>query len=69
MVLDAELGLPVFAKLSPNTFEIVDIAGAALDAGAHGLTLVNTLLGFGIDAERAATRGSARAAGDCPVRR
>jgi len=51
-VMHAGLGLPVFAKLSPNTFEIVDIAGAALDAGAHGLTLVNTLLGYGIDAER-----------------
>jgi dihydroorotate dehydrogenase (NAD+) catalytic subunit len=51
-VLDAGLGLPVLAKLSPNTFEIVDIAGAALDAGAHGLTLVNTLLGVSIDAER-----------------
>jgi dihydroorotate dehydrogenase (NAD+) catalytic subunit len=48
--LDAQLGLPVFAKLSPNTFEIVDIAGAALDAGATGLTLVNTLLGYSIDA-------------------
>ena len=49
-VIDADLGLPVFAKLSPNTFEIVDIARAAVDAGATGLTLVNTLLGFGIDA-------------------
>ncbi len=49
-VLDAQLGLPVFAKLSPNTFEIVDVAGAALQAGASGLTLVNTLLGYGIDA-------------------
>jgi dihydroorotate dehydrogenase (NAD+) catalytic subunit len=49
-VADAQLGLPLFAKLSPNTFEIVDIAGAALDAGATGLTLVNTLLGYGIDA-------------------
>jgi dihydroorotate dehydrogenase (NAD+) catalytic subunit len=49
-VLDVALDLPVFAKLSPNTFEIVDIAGAALEAGAHGLTLVNTLLGYGIDA-------------------
>ncbi len=49
-VQDAQLGLPVFAKLSPNTFEIVDVAGAALDGGAHGLTLVNTLIGFGIDA-------------------
>jgi dihydroorotate dehydrogenase (NAD+) catalytic subunit len=49
---DAQLGVPVLAKLSPNTFALVDIAGAALDAGAHGLTLVNTLLGFGIDAEQ-----------------
>ncbi len=50
VVLDAGLGLPVFAKLSPNTFEVVDVARAALGAGAHGLTLVNTLLGLGIDA-------------------
>lgn len=42
---------PVFAKLSPNTWEIADIAGAALDAGATGLTLVNTLLGLAIDAD------------------
>jgi dihydroorotate dehydrogenase (NAD+) catalytic subunit len=41
----------VFAKLSPNTWEIADIAGAALDAGATGLTLVNTLLGLAIDAD------------------
>jgi dihydroorotate dehydrogenase (NAD+) catalytic subunit len=49
-VREVDLGLPLFAKLSPNTFEIVDVAGAALDAGVTGLTLVNTLLGFGIDA-------------------
>lgn len=42
---------PVYAKLSPNTWEIADIAGAALDAGATGLTLVNTLLGLAIDAD------------------
>jgi len=48
--VEAALGLPLFAKLSPNTFEVVDIAGAALDAGADGLTLVNTLLGFAVDA-------------------
>ncbi len=48
----AEVGTkPVFAKLSPNTWEIADIAGAALDAGATGLTLVNTLLGLAIDAD------------------
>ncbi len=50
-VLDAGLDLPLFAKLSPNTFEVVDVARAALGAGARGLTLVNTLLGLGIDAE------------------
>ncbi len=50
-VMACDLGLPVFAKLSPNTFEIVDIARAAVDAGATGLTLVNTLLGMGIDTE------------------
>ncbi|MCZ7536346.1 MAG: dihydroorotate dehydrogenase [Acidimicrobiia bacterium] len=44
--------LPVFAKLSPNTSELVEVAGAALEAGAAGLTLVNTLLGLAIDAER-----------------
>jgi dihydroorotate dehydrogenase (NAD+) catalytic subunit len=41
---------PVFAKLSPNVTDIREIAGAALDAGADGLTLVNTVLGLVIDA-------------------
>lgn len=50
-VVECGLNLPIFAKLSPNTFEVVDVARAAIDAGAAGLTLVNTLLGLGIDAE------------------
>jgi dihydroorotate dehydrogenase (NAD+) catalytic subunit len=41
--------LPVFAKLSPNVTDIREIAGAALDAGASGLTLINTVLGMAID--------------------
>ena len=45
-------GLPRWAKLSPNVSDVREIAGAALDAGAEGLTLVNTLLGFAIDVER-----------------
>jgi len=45
-------GLPLFAKLSPNTSELVEVAGAALAAGADGLTLVNTVLGLVVDAER-----------------
>lgn len=40
---------PVWAKLSPNVTDLTEIAGAVLDAGAGGLTLVNTLLGLAID--------------------
>lgn len=36
-------GLPVIAKLSPNTFNVPEIALAAAQAGADALTLVNTL--------------------------
>lgn len=42
-------GFPLWAKLSPNTSDLLAIAGAALEAGAEGLTLVNTLLGMAID--------------------
>jgi dihydroorotate dehydrogenase (NAD+) catalytic subunit len=43
--------LPVFAKLSPNVTDLTTIAGAAVEGGAEGLTLVNTVLGLLIDAE------------------
>ena len=43
--------LPVFPKLSPNVTSIVDIAGAALEAGADGLALINTVFGMAIDTE------------------
>ena len=43
--------LPVFAKLSPNVTDLTEIARAAVDAGADGLTLVNTVLALAIDAE------------------
>jgi dihydroorotate dehydrogenase (NAD+) catalytic subunit len=42
---------PVFAKLSPNTDKLVDVAQAAVDAGANGLTAVNTVRAFPIDIE------------------
>jgi len=51
-VLDADLGLPVFVKLSPNVTDVREIAAAALAAGASGLTLVNTLLGLVVDADQ-----------------
>jgi len=44
--------LPVFAKLSPDVTDIVEIARACLTAGADGLTMINTLLAMVIDTER-----------------
>lgn len=43
---------PVFVKLSPNVTDIVEIARACEDAGADGLTLVNTFLGMRIDIKK-----------------
>lgn len=43
---------PVFIKLSPNVTDIVSIARACEEAGADGLTLVNTFLGMRIDIAR-----------------
>jgi dihydroorotate dehydrogenase (NAD+) catalytic subunit len=42
-------GVPVLAKLSPDVTSIVDIASSVMEAGASGLTLINTLLGLAID--------------------
>lgn len=41
--------VPVYVKLSPNVTNIVPIAQAIEDAGADGLTMINTLLGMRID--------------------
>ncbi len=43
---------PVYMKLSPNVTDIVSIARACVDAGADGLSLINTLLGMRIDLKR-----------------
>ncbi|HEX6311610.1 MAG TPA: dihydroorotate dehydrogenase [Acidimicrobiia bacterium] len=51
-VADAGLGLPLFAKLSPNIADLTDVAAASLGAGATGLTLINTVIGLLVDAER-----------------
>jgi dihydroorotate dehydrogenase (NAD+) catalytic subunit len=40
--------VPVGAKLSPNTPDIVGVAGACRDAGAVFVVLTNTALGFGL---------------------
>jgi dihydroorotate dehydrogenase (NAD+) catalytic subunit len=43
--------LPVFAKLTADVTNIVEVAEACIRAGAHGLSLINTLLGMAIDTE------------------
>lgn len=43
---------PVFVKLSPNVTDIVSIARACEEAGADGISLINTLLGMRIDIRR-----------------
>ena len=43
---------PVLIKLSPNVTDIVSIAKACEDAGADGISLINTLLGMRIDLKR-----------------
>jgi dihydroorotate dehydrogenase (NAD+) catalytic subunit len=43
---------PLVAKLTPNVASMVPIAGAAADAGADAVSLVNTFLGMAIDVER-----------------
>ena len=40
---------PVIVKLSPNVTDIVPIALACQEAGADGISLINTLLGMRID--------------------
>ena len=40
---------PVIIKLSPNVTDIVSIAKACEDAGADGVSLINTLLGMRMD--------------------
>ena len=43
---------PVILKLSPNVTDIVSIAKACEDAGADGISLINTMLGMRIDLNR-----------------
>jgi dihydroorotate dehydrogenase (NAD+) catalytic subunit len=45
----AAAGRPRWAKLSPNTDRVVEVAAAVHDAGAEAVTLVNTLLGMVLD--------------------
>ncbi|MFQ6097127.1 MAG: dihydroorotate dehydrogenase [Armatimonadota bacterium] len=44
--------LPLITKLSPNVTDIVGLANAAVRAGSDAVSLINTLLGMVIDAEK-----------------
>ncbi|MHB2027509.1 MAG: dihydroorotate dehydrogenase [Acidimicrobiales bacterium] len=46
-----ESQLPLWVKLSPNTPDLLEVARAAIDAGAQALVLVNTVVGLSIDIE------------------
>ena len=41
--------LPVLVKLTPNVTNIAEIAAAAADSGADGVSVINTLLGMAVD--------------------
>ena len=45
--------VPVYVKLSPNVTNIVEMAKAVENAGADGLTMINTLLGMRLDLKTA----------------
>jgi dihydroorotate dehydrogenase (NAD+) catalytic subunit len=51
---------PRWAKLSPNTDRIVEVAGAVREAGAEAVTCINTVLGMAYDPD---TRAPALGAG------
>lgn len=48
----SETDLPVIPKLSPNVTDIVEIARAARDGGADGLSMINTLMGMAVDVDK-----------------
>ena len=48
----SKINVPRWAKLSPNVTNLVEIAGAAREAGADGVTLINTVMGMVIDIDK-----------------
>lgn len=48
----SQIKVPRWAKLSPNVTNLVEIASAAREAGADGVTLINTLMGMVIDIDK-----------------
>src|SRR3989442_13340281 len=48
----ADTDLPVIVKLTPNAPDVVAVARACEEAGADGVTAINTVLGMRIDTRR-----------------
>ncbi len=48
----SQIKVPRWVKLSPNVTNLVEIASAAREAGADGVTLINTLMGMVIDIDK-----------------
>jgi dihydroorotate dehydrogenase (NAD+) catalytic subunit len=59
----AHPAVPVFAKLSPNVTDVTEIARAAEQGGADGITAINTLIGMAIDWRRRRAEIGMRIAG------
>ena len=51
-----ETQMPIFAKISPELGNVLEIAEIVLEAGADGLSLINTLKGMAIDIEKKCSR-------------
>ncbi len=47
---------PIFAKLTPNVTDVVPVARAAMEGGADGVSLINTLKGLAVDWRRRVPR-------------
>jgi len=64
-VMDATsaAGVPRWAKLSPNTDRLVDIAAAARRGGAEAVTLINTVMALALDARGEYRLGSGATGG------
>lgn len=52
------IGRPLWAKLSPNTDRLAEVAGAVHHAGAEAVTLVNTVVGLVLDDDGAPVLGN-----------
>lgn len=49
---ERDMTIPILAKLSPDVTDITEIAHSVVDAGADGVSMINTLLGMVIDVDQ-----------------